>query len=420
MIGQNREYIATAYGNATVPTLFDSDVTATATAKAKSFISQEDAQKIANKIANQNAFEIAVNKSNIINQAVNIVKSSFLSNKMSSSLTTLTAYPYANRVSSFSKKNYSEIDEKNKLGYETESFTDYKKEQINSVSIGKESGQYNQRERSISIGVRSGSINQEINSIAIGSCAGQKNQQNNSVAIGYAAGNSGQQSNSIALGHAAGYSSQQSNSIAIGIAAGFNNQGENSIAIGSSAGYKSIAGNSIIVNASGSDLNSNKEGCFISPIDRFDSNETGPTGLMIYNMLSKEINYEPNKTFVIDHPIHSEKYLVHACLEGPESGVYYRGEGSITNNEYSAIILPEYVSHIATNLSVQVMQKLDDINDRIVPIATTMIKNNKFNVCGKNCHFWWTVFGKRMDIHIEPNKKDVEIMGTGPYKWIRE
>lgn len=414
MVGQNREYIATGYGNATVPTLFDSDVTATATVKAKSFISQEDAQNIANKIANQNALEIAINKSNIINQAVNnIVKSSFLPN-----LTSLTAYPYANKISSCSKKNYSEIEEKNKLFYGAESFKGYNKEQINSVSIGKESGQHNQKERSIAIGVRSGSINQEINSIAIGNSAGQKNQKDNSIAIGYAAGNSGQQSNSIALGHAAGYSSQKSNSIAIGIAAGFNNQGKNSIAIGSSAGYKKVADNSIIVNASGSDLNSNKEGCFISPIDKYDFNETGPTGLMIYNTLSKEINYEPNKTFVIDHPIHSEKYLVHACLEGPEAGVYYRGEGSITNNEYSTIILPNYVSDIATNLSVQITQKLENISDRIVPIATTTIKNNKFNVCGKNCHFWWTVFGKRMNIEVEPNKKDVEIKGIGPYLWI--
>ena len=39
-------------------------------------------------------------------------------------------------------------------------------------------------------------------------------------------------------------------------------------------------------------------------------------------------------------PIVSEdkdKYLVHACLEGPEAGVYYRGKDIIQDNEYTEI-----------------------------------------------------------------------------------
>ena len=39
-----------------------------------------------------------------------------------------------------------------------------------------------------------------------------------------------------------------------------------------------------------------------------------------------------NKTFVIQHPTNTNKYLIHACLEGPESGVYYRGKTFITKN----------------------------------------------------------------------------------------
>jgi hypothetical protein len=29
------------------------------------------------------------------------------------------------------------------------------------------------------------------------------------------------------------------------------------------------------------------------------------------------------------------------------------------------------------------------------------------------------VFGKRLDIDVEPNKEDVIVDGNGPYKWIK-
>ena len=63
------------------------------------------------------------------------------------------------------------------------------------------------------------------------------------------------------------------------------------------------------------------------------------------------------KIFVIDHPTKNENYLVHACLEGPESGVYYRGIGKIINNNYAIIELPDYV---ATDLTVQITQIYDE------------------------------------------------------------
>jgi hypothetical protein len=44
------------------------------------------------------------------------------------------------------------------------------------------------------------------------------------------------------------------------------------------------------------------------------------------------------KNFVIDHPSESGKKLVHACLEGPENGVYFRGR--ITNRK--SIQFPTY------------------------------------------------------------------------------
>ena len=61
------------------------------------------------------------------------------------------------------------------------------------------------------------------------------------------------------------------------------------------------------------------------------------------------LNGVPTKTFIVDHPIDSDKYLVHACLEGPEAGVYYRGEAKIVDNKSTIVFLPDYVASLATN-----------------------------------------------------------------------
>ena len=45
----------------------------------------------------------------------------------------------------------------------------------------------------------------------------------------------------------------------------------------------------------------------------------------------------------------------------------------------------------------------------------TEIKDNKFNVYGDNGSFYWLVHGKRLDLDVEPNKKDIIIKGDGPY-----
>jgi len=48
------------------------------------------------------------------------------------------------------------------------------------------------------------------------------------------------------------------------------------------------------------------------------------------------------KNFVIDHPNKEDKKLVHACLEGPENGVYIRGR--IKDND--RILLPDYWTNL--------------------------------------------------------------------------
>jgi hypothetical protein len=140
-----------------------------------------------------------------------------------------------------------------------------------------------------------------------------------------------------------------------------------------------------------------------------------------FEVVRSNINQlQPNKTFVIDHPISKDKYLQHACLEGPEAGVYYRGKCVITNNSYVEIQLPEYVDKIANNFTVHV-NPVADFDDSFVSekqyIATT-VKNNKFRVFGKNGKFDWIVYGERCKIDVEPLKSEYSLKGDGPYTYL--
>jgi len=140
---------------------------------------------------------------------------------------------------------------------------------------------------------------------------------------------------------------------------------------------------------------------------------TGPTGA---TGPSWPITIPP-KTFIINHPINKDKYLVHACLEGPEVGVYYRGKATIDNDESVTIQLPDYLAQLATNLSVQVTPIYS--KERTDPniYETSEIEKNKFHVYGKNGSFYWTVYGTKDEIIVEPDKISINVQGIGPYTW---
>ena len=124
-----------------------------------------------------------------------------------------------------------------------------------------------------------------------------------------------------------------------------------------------------------------------------------------------------NKSFIIDHPLHPEKYLVHACLEGPEAGVYYRGKGEISNDESVTVQLPDYVSNLANTFTIQVTSIYSKERSEPNVLQVSDVENNEFIVYGKNGKFFWTVFGLRHDILVEPYKNSINVNGDGPYKW---
>jgi hypothetical protein len=89
---------------------------------------------------------------------------------------------------------------------------------------------------------------------------------------------------------------------------------------------------------------------YIGNIQDISVDNSGFTGILEWESSTKEIYMNTAKTFIIDHPVYLEKYLVHSCLEGPEAAVYYRGSFDITEGlKKYKITLPDYVKEIGKN-----------------------------------------------------------------------
>ena len=101
-------------------------------------------------------------------------------------------------------------------------------------------------------------------------------------------------------------------------------------------------------------------------------------------------------------------------MEGPETGVYYRGRGEITNGSSATIQLPEYVANLAYSWTINVAAVYDGV---IKTYNFSEVENNQFQVYGENGKFHWSVMGKRNDIVVEPLKTDITVCGEGPYLW---
>ena len=214
---------------------------------------------------------------------------------------------------------------------------------FNAVALGYQAGMLNQGVNAVAVGNQAGMSNQGANAVAVGDSAGMCNQSPGAVAVGADAGKINQASNSVAFGCQAGIINPDISAIAIGYQAGMTNQGASSICIG--AFSSSTFSNSIVLNATGLPLVADSSNAlFIKPLDI----STGFSNFIVYDTTSGKVSYNTKsaKTFVIDNPIHNDKYLVHSCLEGPEAGVYYRGEGEITNNKCVEIQLPFILKYL--------------------------------------------------------------------------
>jgi hypothetical protein len=130
------------------------------------------------------------------------------------------------------------------------------------------------------------------------------------------------------------------------------------------------------------------------------------------------------KTFIIDHPLKMGHYLIHACLEGPEAGVYYRGKAQINHPFtkdspcFAEVELPNYVGVFATDFSAYVTPIFDEENDNDGHYKVTEVQNGRFRIYGPPGRVNWIVYGSRGAIEAEPEKSKMHVNGEGPYKWI--
>jgi hypothetical protein len=199
--------------------------------------------------------------------------------------------------------------------------------------------------------------------------------------------------------------------IAIGCSAYVSTGSTNGIAIG--AGAQSYSGGIAL----GNNVTATGQSLFVNPIRAYTGAGTSPAffGVLRYDDITNEVTFNNVKTFVIQNPVDKDKYLVHSCLEGPEAGIYYRGEGKITNNDSVTIALPHYVSAIGYDFTVQVTPIY---HGKIRTYNASRVQNNEFTVHGENGEFTWLVHATRGKIVVEPNKSGVELRGDGPYTYL--
>lgn len=124
------------------------------------------------------------------------------------------------------------------------------------------------------------------------------------------------------------------------------------------------------------------------------------------------------KTFVINHPLFSNKYLVHACAEGPTADVFYRGEDVLGLKGLKVVRLPEYFEAL-TELKGRTVQ-LTAIGS-FDPLCASPVFDGAFSVNGTpGIKFYWRVDAVRKgtSFAVEPNRSDVSVRGNGPYTYI--
>jgi hypothetical protein len=121
------------------------------------------------------------------------------------------------------------------------------------------------------------------------------------------------------------------------------------------------------------------------------------------------------KAFKIHHPAKPDRWLIHACLEGPENAVFYRGEGKTINGR-AEISLPDYFESLTlpSDRTVQLTIMVDDAEPVFGgQIAAGRVTNGKFKVYSTDpaARFYWEVKAIRRDLDrlaVEPEKSQEE------------
>ncbi len=93
--------------------------------------------------------------------------------------------------------------------------------------------------------------------------------------------------------------------------------------------------------------------------------------------------YASAKYFDIADPRFGDdaKRLVHGSLEGPEAGVYYRGEATLADGQ-AVVALPEYFERLTRpeGRTVLLTPRVDNGADPVCPVAASAVQNGKFSI----------------------------------------
>jgi hypothetical protein len=143
------------------------------------------------------------------------------------------------------------------------------------------------------------------------------------------------------------------------------------------------------------------------------------------------------KTFVIDHPLDDparpRRVLVHACVEGPEAAVFYRGRAEIRDG-IAWVDLPPYFDALTVpgSATVQVTVQVPDKPElpakpehEVIPrAAASAPREGRFRIMSDGpdgTQVVWVVHATRADVPalvVEPLRDEVTVRGDGPYTWI--
>jgi hypothetical protein len=132
------------------------------------------------------------------------------------------------------------------------------------------------------------------------------------------------------------------------------------------------------------------------------------------------------KTFIIDHPTATDKYLVHASIEGPQNRVYYRGKVTLQHGQ-AFVPLPDYFEGLTQEEGRAVfLQNMSDFDKVSVKTQDGLrIKNGVLHIMSENKHgqstVSWEVSALRKDVPdliVAPRTEDVEVLGFGPYRYV--
>lgn len=132
------------------------------------------------------------------------------------------------------------------------------------------------------------------------------------------------------------------------------------------------------------------------------------------------------KTFIIAHPTDPARHLVHATLEGPEGGVYYRGSAQLVQGR-TEILLPSYFETLTRREGRTVLLTNVDGFDPIAVIRQhgATVHDGRFVVASSNPSstqaFDWEVKAVRADappLVVEPRRDAIAVDGFGPYTFV--